>query len=156
MSELTVDLQSVFKGPGVPEESLFRAWAQAAWLGQEPSEVTIRIVDIEEGQALNHQYRGKDKPTNVLSFPFEAPAGITVPLAGDLVICAPVVEGEALEQLKEPVTHWAHMVVHGMLHLQGYDHINDEDAEAMEALEIRLLAQFGFGNPYAEETVKDS
>ncbi|MGO1750016.1 MAG: rRNA maturation RNase YbeY [Marinobacter sp.] len=156
MSELTVDLQSVFKGPGVPEESLFRAWAQTAWLGQEPSEVTIRIVDIEEGQALNHQYRGKDKPTNVLSFPFEAPAGITVPLAGDLVICAPVVEGEALEQLKEPVTHWAHMVVHGMLHLQGYDHINDEDAEAMEALEIRLLAQFGFGNPYAEETVKDS
>lgn len=157
MSELTVDLQNVFEGPGVPEESLFRAWAQAAWLGQEPSEVTIRIVDIEEGQALNHQYRGKDKPTNVLSFPFEAPAGITVPLAGDLVICAPVVEGETREQLKEPTTHWAHMVVHGMLHLQGYDHIDDEDAEAMEALEIRLLAQFGFGNPYAaEETEKDS
>lgn len=157
MSELTVDLQNVFDGPGVPEESLFQAWAQAAWLGQDPSEITIRIVDIEEGQALNHQYRGKDKPTNVLSFPFEAPAGITVPLAGDLVICAPVVKGEASEQLKEPVAHWAHMVVHGMLHLQGYDHINDEDAEAMEALEIRLLAQFGFGNPYAaEETVKDS
>ena len=151
MSELTVDLQNVFEGLGVPEESLFQAWAQAAWLGQDPSEVTIRIVDIEEGQALNHQYRGKDKPTNVLSFPFEAPAGITVPLAGDLVICAPVVEDEAREQLKEPATHWAHMVVHGMLHLQGYYHINDEDAEAMEALEIRLLAQFGFGNPYAAE-----
>jgi len=157
VSELTVDFQNVFEGPGVPAESLFQAWAQAAWLGEEPSEVTIRIVDIEESQALNHQYRGKDKPTNVLSFPFEAPAGITVPLAGDLVICAPVVEHEAEEQHKAPVTHWAHMVIHGMLHLQGYDHIDDEEAEAMEALEIRLLAQFGFGNPYeAEETVKDS
>ncbi|MFP3977795.1 rRNA maturation RNase YbeY [Marinobacter sp. KMM 10035] len=157
MNELTVDFQNVFDGHGVPPESRFQAWAQAAWLGEEPSEVTIRIVDTEESQTLNHQYRGKDKPTNVLSFPFEAPAGITVPLAGDLVICAPVVENEALEQHKEPSTHWAHMVVHGMLHLQGYDHIDDEDAEAMEALEIRLLAQFGFGNPYeAEETVKDS
>ncbi|MGO1503051.1 MAG: rRNA maturation RNase YbeY [Marinobacter sp.] len=157
MSELTVDLQNVFNGLGVPAESLFQAWAQAAWLGQDPSEVTIRIVGTDESQALNHQYRGKDKPTNVLSFPFEAPVGITVALAGDLVICAPVVENEALAQLKEPATHWAHMVVHGMLHLQGYDHIDDEDAEAMEALEIRLLAQLGFGNPYAaEETVKDS
>lgn len=157
MSELTVDFQNVFDGPGVPAESLLQAWAQAAWLEQNPSEVTIRIVGTDESQALNQQYRGKDKPTNVLSFPFEAPAGITVPLAGDLVICAPVVEVEAREQLKELSTHWAHMVVHGMLHLQGYDHIDDEDAEAMEALEIRLLAQFGFGNPYAaEETVKDS
>ncbi|WP_417513513.1 rRNA maturation RNase YbeY [Marinobacter sp.] len=157
MSELTVDFQNVYNGPGVPEESQFQTWAQAAWLEQNPSEVTIRIVGIDESQALNSQYRGKDKPTNVLSFPFEAPAGITMPVAGDLVICAPVVEDEAREQLKEPSTHWAHMVVHGMLHLQGYDHIDDEDAEAMEALEIRLLAQFGFGNPYAaEETVKDS
>ncbi|WP_339781538.1 rRNA maturation RNase YbeY [uncultured Marinobacter sp.] len=157
MSELTVDFQNAFDGPGVPAESLLQTWAQAAWLEQDPSEVTIRIVGLDESQALNQQYRGKDKPTNVLSFPFEAPAGITVPLAGDLVICAPVVEDEATEQLKESSTHWAHMVVHGMLHLQGYDHIDDEDAEAMEALEIRLLAQFGFGNPYAaEETVKDS
>jgi probable rRNA maturation factor len=157
VNELTVDFQNVFDGPEVPSESLFQAWAQAAWLAQAPSEVTIRIVGIDESHALNHQYRGKDKPTNVLSFPFEAPAGITMPLAGDLVICAPVVEDEAREQLKEPSTHWAHMVVHGMLHLQGYDHIDDEEAEAMEALEIRLLAQFGFGNPYAlEETEKDS
>ncbi|RBW48340.1 rRNA maturation RNase YbeY [Marinobacter sp. F3R11] len=157
MSELTVDFQNVFEGSGVPAESLFQTWAQAAWLAPDSSEVTIRIVGIDESQALNHQYRGKDKPTNVLSFPFEAPAGITMPLAGDLVICAPVVEDEAREQHKEPATHWAHMVVHGMLHLQGYDHIDDEDAEAMEALEIRLLAQLGFSNPYtAEETVKDS
>ncbi|WP_417501637.1 rRNA maturation RNase YbeY [Marinobacter sp.] len=157
MNELTVDFQNAFDGSGVPAEPQLQTWAQAAWLGADPSEVTIRIVDIEESQSLNHQYRGKDKPTNVLSFPFEAPAGITVPLAGDLVICAPVVENEAKVQHKEPSAHWAHMVIHGMLHLQGYDHINDEDAEAMEALEIQLLAKFGFSNPYeAEETVKDS
>lgn len=157
MNKLTVDFQKVFDEFDVPAESLLQAWAQTAWLGADPSEVTIRIVGIEESQSLNHQYRGKEKPTNVLSFPFEAPAGITVPLAGDLVICAPVVENEAKAQHKEPSAHWAHMVIHGMLHLQGYDHINNEEAEAMEALEIQLLAKFGFSNPYeAEETVKDS
>jgi len=157
VSELTVDFQQVFEAPGIPPERAFREWAQRAWQGEDPSEVTIRIVGTEESQALNHQYRDRDYPTNVLSFPFEAPAGITVPLAGDLVICAPVVEKEAREQQKALEAHWAHMVVHGLLHLQGYDHIDDEDAEAMEALEIRLLAQLGFGNPYeAEETEQDS
>ncbi|MEC7377431.1 MAG: rRNA maturation RNase YbeY [Pseudomonadota bacterium] len=157
MSNLTVDFQPVFEGRGVPREELVRDWAQLAWQGEDPSEVTIRIVGSEESQALNHQYRGKDYPTNVLSFPFEAPPGITVPLAGDLVICAPVVESEAREQQKTLEAHWAHMVIHGMLHLQGYDHIEDEDAEVMEALEIRLLAQLGYGNPYeAEETEQDS
>ncbi|SFR42654.1 probable rRNA maturation factor [Marinobacter gudaonensis] len=157
MSNLTVDFQPVFEGRGVPREERVRDWAQLAWQGEDPSEVTIRIVGSEESQALNHQYRGKDYPTNVLSFPFEAPPGITVPLAGDLVICAPVVENEAREQHKTLEAHWAHMVIHGMLHLQGYDHIDDTDAEVMEALEIRLLAQLGYGNPYeAEETEKDS
>lgn len=157
MSVLTVDVQNVFDGPGVPSEEELQAWAQAAWLGQDASEVTVRIVDTDESQALNHQYRGRDKPTNVLSFPFEAPPGITVALAGDLVICAPVVEDEAREQHKPLSSHWTHMVIHGMLHLQGYDHINDKDAEAMESLEIRLLSRFGIGNPYIqEETVKDS
>jgi len=157
VSKLTVDIQEVFTAPEIPDPALFRAWAQAAWLQKQPSEVTIRIVGTDESQTLNHQYRGKDKPTNVLSFPFEAPPGITMPLAGDLVICAPVVEKEAEDQHKEPVAHWAHMVVHGMLHLQGYDHIEDQDAEVMEALEIRLLKQLGFANPYeAEETEKDS
>ncbi|WP_372982227.1 rRNA maturation RNase YbeY [Marinobacter sediminum] len=157
MSELTVDIQNVFEGSSVPADAQLQSWAQSAWLGEHPSEVTVRIVDTSESQTLNNEFRGKDKPTNVLSFPFEAPAGITVPLAGDLVICAPVVEREAAEQHKTPTAHWAHMVVHGMLHLQGYDHVDDEDAEVMEALEIRLLAQLGFGNPYeAEETEQDS
>ncbi|MBN7771171.1 rRNA maturation RNase YbeY [Marinobacter daepoensis] len=157
MSKLTVDFQRVFENETVPTEDAIHAWAEKAWLGDDASEVTIRIVDNKESRELNHQYRGKDKPTNVLSFPFEAPAGITVPLAGDLVICAPVVEQEAREQQKAPDAHWAHMVVHGMLHLQGYDHIEDKDAEVMEALEIRLLSQLGFANPYeAEETEPDS
>lgn len=157
MSKLTVDFQKVYNGPGVPDKKQFHAWAEKAWLGEDPSEVTIRIVDNDESRELNHQYRDKDKPTNVLSFPFEAPPGITVPLAGDLVICAPVVEKEAQEQHKELIAHWAHMVVHGMLHLQGYDHIEDNEAEVMEALEVRLLSQLGFANPYeAEETEPDS
>jgi probable rRNA maturation factor len=147
VSKLTVDFQQVFEAPGIPSESQVQQWAQLAWQGEDPSEVTVRIVGTEESQALNHQYRGRDYPTNVLS----------LPLAGDLVICAPVVETEAREQDKTLDAHWAHMVVHGMLHLQGFDHIEDDDAEVMEALEIRLLAQLGFGNPYeAEETEQDS
>lgn len=156
-SQLTVDVQNVYDGEGVPDADRLQRWAQAAWLQDTASEVTIRIVGALESQTLNHQYRGKDRPTNVLSFPFEAPAGIRVPLAGDLVICAPVVEHEAREQGKEPEAHWAHMVVHGMLHLQGYDHIKDNEAEVMEGLEIRLLQQLGYANPYeAEEPEPDS
>ncbi|MGB1951619.1 MAG: rRNA maturation RNase YbeY [Marinobacter sp.] len=157
MSELTVDLQRMTEADGIPADDALEQWARKAWLADDPSEVTIRIVDIDESTELNSQYRGKSGPTNVLSFPFEAPAGITVPLAGDLVICAPVVEKEAKDQHKALAAHWAHMVVHGMLHLQGYDHIEDNDAEVMEALEIRLLEQLGYGNPYeSEETEKDS
>jgi probable rRNA maturation factor len=157
VSTLTVDFQPVHDTPGVPDLPHIQTWAQAAWQGEEDSEVTIRVVDEAESQALNHQYRGKDRPTNVLSFPFEAPPGIPVALAGDLVVCAPVVEREARAQNKTMQAHWAHMVIHGILHLQGFDHITDEEASVMEELEIRLLAQLGFSNPYqAEETETDS
>jgi probable rRNA maturation factor len=157
MATLAVDIQRVSEAEGLPADDLFTQWAQAAWLGDDDSEVTIRLVDADESAGLNGQYRNKTGPTNVLSFPFEAPAGITVPLAGDLIICAPVVEKEAREQRKSPDQHWAHMVVHGMLHLQGYDHIEDDEAEVMEALEVRLLSRLGFSNPYdTEDTEKDS
>lgn len=151
MSHLTVDIQRIIEDDTLPGDNDLIHWARAGWQQDHDSEVTLRLVDEDESRELNHQYRGKDKPTNVLSFPFEAPAGITVPLAGDLVICAPVVAREAIEQNKTPEEHWAHMVIHGMLHLQGHDHIEDADAEVMEALEIRLLADLGYNNPYETE-----
>jgi probable rRNA maturation factor len=114
-----------------------------------PAEVAIRIVGIDEGRALNRDYRHKDYPTNVLSFPAELPPGVDLPLIGDLAICAPVVEREAAEQHKRPRDHWAHLTVHGTLHLLGYDHLVDTEAEAMEALETRILAGLGIADPYA-------
>ena len=161
--ELELDLQNAISAAdsqrlGVPTDARFEQWVAAALDGRlDEAQLTIRITDEAEIRELNATYRGKDKPTNVLSFPFEAPAGITVPLVGDLVICAPVVEREAREQGKDPEAHWAHMVIHGMLHLQGYDHIHDDDAEVMEGLEIRLMRQLGYNNPYeAEEPEPDS
>jgi probable rRNA maturation factor len=151
MSHLTVDIQRAIDADDLPGDEQLTRWAQTGWQQAQDSEVTLRLVDETESQALNHQYRGKDKPTNVLSFPFEAPAGITVPLAGDLVICTPVVAREATEQNKTAEAHWAHMVIHGLLHLQGYDHIEDNEAGVMEALETRLLAELGFSNPYETE-----
>lgn len=157
MTLLTVDIQRVVEAPGIPGDDALALWADKAWQRGCSSEVTIRIVGREESAELNNQYRHKSGPTNVLSFPFEAPAGITVPLAGDLVVCAPVVADEARDQGKTLTAHWAHMLVHGVLHLQGYDHLNDADAEIMESLEIRLLDGLGFGNPYeSEETEQDS
>ncbi|MEX0606118.1 MAG: rRNA maturation RNase YbeY [Marinobacter sp.] len=157
MTALTVDIQRILETPEVPDDDALTRWANVAWQQAHPSEVTLRIVGREESAELNSQYRHKSGPTNVLSFPFEAPAGITVPLAGDLVICAPVVADEAREQSKALVAHWAHMIIHGMLHLQGYDHLSDTDAEIMESLETQLLDGLGFGNPYeSEETEQDS
>lgn len=162
MSELTVDIQRVFDAPDLPDDQQLTRWANAAWRQSHDSEVTIRIVGVDEIAELNETYRGKARPTNVLSFPFEAPAGITVPLAGDLVISAEVVAQEAGEQRKTLDAHWAHMVMHGILHLQGYDHIDDQDAEVMEGLEIQLLGQLGYANPYEDfssenkETEQDS
>ncbi len=105
-------------------------------------------MDESEGRELNQQYRGKDYATNVLSFPFEAPPGVDLGLLGDLVICAGVVEREAREQNKSREAHWAHLVIHGMLHLQGYDHQEPDEAETMENLEVHLLAELGFPDPY--------
>ena len=105
-------------------------------------------MDEGESQSLNHSYRDKDKPTNVLSFPYEQAPGMYVPLLGDLVICAPVVIQEALEQEKPVEAHWAHMVLHGVLHLLGYDHIETDEAEQMEKLEVTLLGKLGYANPY--------
>jgi probable rRNA maturation factor len=157
MSELTVDIQRAVTDDALPDDSRLTRWAALAWRAEEPSEVTLRIVDREESAGLNGLYRHKTGPTNVLSFPFEGPPGIHLPFAGDLVICAPVVEEEARAQGKTRPAHWAHMVIHGMLHLQGFDHLIDEDAHIMESLEVRLLKELGFGNPYeSEETEQDS
>jgi len=153
----TIDLQEASEHQNCPTLSQLSLWVDAALkktlsmgAGKAPQEceLTIRIVDEPESQSLNSQYRGKDKPTNVLSFPFEAPAQIELDLLGDLVICAPIVAKEAKEQEKSELSHWAHMVVHGTLHLQGYDHIDDQDADEMESLEVDILNTLGFSDPY--------
>ncbi|HWO99279.1 MAG TPA: rRNA maturation RNase YbeY [Methylococcus sp.] len=143
---ITVTLQRASRVRTPPLRAI-RAWAAAA-AEREDREVLIRIVDADEGAALNERYRGKRGPTNVLSFPFAVPPGIPNRLLGDLVICAPVVEREAREQGKSAEAHWAHMVVHGMLHLQGYDHVEEREAEIMEAREVEILSKLGVENPY--------
>ncbi len=135
----------------LPASASFRRWAAAALAGvgrMRASELSIRLVDAREGRELNLRYRGKDYATNVLSFPVELPEGVEVPLIGDLVICAPVVAREAAEQGKPVRHHWAHLTVHGVLHLLGFDHIVEVEAEAMEALERRILATLGIPDPY--------
>ena len=114
------------------------------------TELTIRFVSEKESAELNQQYRHKTGPTNILSFPFEAPAGVEIELLGDLIICVDVVKQQALEQQKEETAHWAHMVVHGVLHLLGYDHLTDVDADVMETKEIKILSQLGYPDPYRE------
>ncbi len=146
---IILDLQLASNATDLPAEAKIQQWLEAAILPfQADAEVTVRIVDSSESQQLNFDYRGKDKPTNVLSFPFQCPPGIELALLGDLVICAPVVTAEAAEQGKSLQAHWAHMVVHGSLHLLGFDHINDDDAQQMEAEEVTILQQLGFTNPY--------
>lgn len=169
-----IDVQLAYAGKAlVPHEQQLSAWVRASLPPEKiRNEMTIRIVEHAESQQLNNDYRNKNKPTNVLSFPSDIPEFIinshsnshwttndsvaddTTPdsaithYLGDLVICAEVVCQEASEQDKTTESHWAHMVVHGTLHLLGYDHIEDHDAEAMEALEIRILATLGYANPY--------
>jgi probable rRNA maturation factor len=124
-------------------------WAEAA-VKRESAEIVIRVVGSEESAELNEHYRLKAGPTNVLSFPFEPPPGVATDILGDLVICAPVVEKEAVEQRKPLVAHWAHLIVHGVLHLQGFDHIEEHEALTMESEEIAILNGLGFSNPYEE------
>ena len=150
--ELDLDLQVSTDNERLPSQEDFELWVRIALRNtMNQAELTIRIVDEAESQTLNSSYRGKDKPTNVLSFPFEAPPVIDIPLLGDLIICAPVVELEAKQQNKSLQAHWAHMVVHGCLHLLGYDHIQDAEAEEMESLETQLVESLGFNNPYKEQ-----
>lgn len=145
------DIQYEIEGT-LPSESQFQTWVNTALTDQlDEGELCIRIVSQEESQTLNNAYRGKNKPTNVLSFPFEVPEGIPLQLLGDLVICADVVSQEASEQNKALFDHWAHIVVHGCLHLVGFDHINDEDAEEMESLEQKILASMDIADPYRDE-----
>lgn len=139
-----------------PSEVQLRLWVQQALLPATPTacEVTLRFVDTPESQELNATYRSQNKPTNVLSFPCDAPidfasAGELV-LLGDLVLCVPLILEEAREQQKKTEHHWAHLVIHGLLHLQGLDHQEDSEAEQMEALERQQLAQLGIPDPYAD------
>ncbi|WP_394172479.1 rRNA maturation RNase YbeY [Thalassotalea litorea] len=134
---------------GLPSQQDLQLWVDTALAHyQQDTELTVRIVDCDESQQLNREYRQKDKPTNVLSFPFDVPDGIEMNLLGDLIVCADVVKQEAREQNKEIQAHWAHMIIHGCLHLLGYDHIREEDANEMEALEVKLLASLMISNPY--------
>ncbi|KOQ91966.1 rRNA maturation RNase YbeY [Pluralibacter gergoviae] len=153
MSAVILDLQvACEETSGLPEEALFQRWLDGTVSAfQAESEVTVRLVDEAESHELNLTYRGMDKSTNVLSFPFEVPEGMEMPLLGDLVICRQVVEREAKEQGKPLEAHWAHMVVHGSLHLLGYDHIEDDEAEEMEGLETEIMLALGYDDPYIAE-----
>lgn len=160
--QLELDLQlATDRTEELPALSQFERWTLAALDGhRERAELTIRVVEPDESAALNRQYRGIDRPTNVLSFPFALPPGLNLDdnpaddsirdLLGDLVICADVVQREALEQGKELSAHWAHMVLHGVLHLLDYDHLDESEAEIMETLETKLLGALGFPPPYAD------
>ena len=142
MSEILV--QRRVPPRGIPAADSLRGFARAAGAD---GDLCLRIVDAAESRALNHRYRDRDRPTNVLSFPAQAPVpGMT--MLGDLVLCAPVIAAEAAEQGKPARAHWAHMVVHGVVHLRGHDHENDDEAAAMEGEERRILAALGIADPY--------
>ncbi|MBS9404395.1 rRNA maturation RNase YbeY [Halomonas sp. TRM85114] len=151
MTSPVVDRQVAVTADGLPSLLELDAWVAAA-LSRHPDEIrnelTLRFVDSDESRTLNRDYRGKDSPTNVLSFPFEGPPGVELPLLGDLIFCHPVVAREAAEQDKSLHNHYAHMVVHGTLHLLGHDHLEDDEADAMESLEREILAELGIADPY--------
>ena len=149
---ICIETQMACASEDIPDEDSMRHWVSAAMRDESATlELSVQIVDEQESAALNQQYRGKSGPTNVLSFPFDAVTPEPLPILGDLVICAPVVNREAIEQNKPAEAHWAHMCVHGVLHLLGYDHAGDSDAQVMEALETTILLDMGFPAPYSEE-----
>lgn len=146
--ELSLSVQYADKPADVPVRGLFRVWVNATL--ESDAAVTIRIVDETEGRSLNRDYRGKDYATNVLTFVYEQ-----IPICmGDIVLCAPVVSREAEEQGKDVESHYAHMIIHGMLHLQGYDHEDEDDALAMEAVETHIMRRLGYTDPYSILEVK--
>lgn len=148
-TKASVHVQIASPTRDLPSETQLKAWAQAALSGVEGGpELTVRVVDEAESGELNRNYRGVSGPTNVLSFPFEPPEQVKLPLLGDVVICAPLVKREAREQNKTVEAHWAHLVVHGTLHLLGYDHDDESNAALMESEERRILADLGFSDPY--------
>lgn len=149
---IDLDLQIACEENNLPTEQQFIDWLTAALKDTKPNaEVTIRLVEEEESQTLNSEYRGKDKPTNVLSFEFDAPPMLELNLLGDLVICKNIIEREAIEQEKTLNDHWAHMVVHGALHLLGMDHIEENEAIEMESLEKKILATLAIDDPYRDD-----
>lgn len=149
-----IDIESNSQSQHIPAADDLERWISSALRSQglEEAEVSVYIVDEDESQELNAQYRERDYPTNVLSFPADIAEEVGVPLLGDLVICAPVVEREAKEQAKTLQAHWAHMLIHGTLHLLGFDHIDDDEAEAMETLETQILTGLGYPAPYQDIT----
>ena len=148
-----VDIQLADGSTKTPDAQQIRDWAAAVFtaLERSPLALTVRVVGEEEMAKLNRRYRGRDQPTNVLSFPIEPLPGMCTDLLGDIVVCGPVVDREAMIQHKPLMGHWAHMVVHGMLHLFGYDHESDQEATAMETLEKSVLEGLGFSDPYQGE-----
>lgn len=146
---IKITIQSLASNTFIPSRYFLQRWVNKALVKQVGSnEVNIRLVSKKESAELNSTYRHKNGPTNILSFPFEPPPGVSSPLLGDLVICAALVNQQAKQQAKTRLAHWAHLVIHGCLHLVGYDHIHDKDAIKMEAVEIQLLEDLGYENPY--------
>lgn len=149
--DLRLTVQRATRLHGLPGDAMFRRWVSAALAGaghRRPAEIVIRLVNEAEGRRLNLRWRHRDYATNVLSFPAELPRGLHSGLLGDLVICAPVVRREARVQNKPPAAHWAHLVVHGTLHLLGHDHETAAEAGVMESLETAILGKLGFSDPY--------
>ena len=148
---VTVDMENVSSCTDIPDEIAVTQWVEAALCSYgKPAEVAINVIDEDESAKLNYQYRRKNNPTNILSFPANLPESLELPLLGDLAICAQVVAREAAAQNKDLYAHWAHIVIHGTLHLIGFDHISDAEEKKMELLEIEILASFNLSSPYEQ------